>query len=227
MKKIAVLTGAGISRESGLSTFRDSDGLWNSHDFKRLCTIEAWEDNPQEVIDFYNHRRAELQQVQPNGAHRALAALEDRYRVDVITQNVDDLHERAGSTHILHLHGELKKARSSKNPDLIYEIGYRAIEPGERCEDGSLLRPHIVWFGEAVPAIEEAVRIVEQADIFVVVGTSLEVYPAAGLLHYVRPGSPIYVIDPQIPSSVSYFKNVTTIAKVAVEGVKELVEKYL
>lgn len=196
-KKIVVLTGSGISAESGISTFRDSDGLWENHRVEDVATYEAWLSNQPLVLDFYNQRRRQLATVQPNAAHFALAALEEAYDVHIITQNVDDLHERAGSTQVIHLHGELVKARSSKYDELVYDIGYKDIKAGDFCERGAQLRPHIVWFGEMVPMMEAAANISAEADIFMVVGTSLVVYPAAGLLSYAPAKARKYVIDPK------------------------------
>lgn len=195
MKRITVLTGAGVSAESGLSTFRDAGGLWEGYDVMEVASPEGWQKNRELVLRFYNERRVQLKDAKPNAAHFAIAELEKKYDVTVITQNVDDLHERAGSTNVLHLHGELIKARSSTDPELIYEIGYKEICIGEKCEKGSQLRPHIVWFGEMVPMMEEAADIVMEADIFIVVGTSLVVYPAASLVEYTKPGIPKYIID--------------------------------
>lgn len=210
-----------MSAESGIKTFRDSDGLWENYRIEDVCTPEAWERNPEQVIRFYNERRKQLYEARPNAGHLGLAALEDRFDVQIITQNIDDLHERAGSRHVLHLHGELKKVRSSKNPDLICELEGWELKPGTRCADGSLLRPHVVFFGEAVPNIEPATEKVRQADIFVIIGTSLAVYPAAGLLHYVPEGIPVFVIDPRIPSDARH-RGFHLIEKGASEGVAEL-----
>lgn len=198
--KLVVLTGAGMSAESGIKTFRDSDGLWENHRIEDVCTPEALARNPEVVNQFYNQRRKQLYEVLPNPGHFGLAELEKHFEVQIITQNVDDLHERAGSTKVLHLHGELKKVRSSKNPDAIYDLDGWELKPGTLCEDGSPLRPHIVFFGEPVPNIEPAVELVRQADIFVVIGTSLAVYPAAGLIEFAPKNIPIYIIDPHIPS---------------------------
>lgn len=221
MMKLVVLTGAGMSAESGIKTFRDSDGLWENHRIEDVCTPEALERNPEQVIRFYNERRRQLYQAAPNAGHLALAGLERFFDVKIITQNIDDLHERAGSSHVLHLHGELKKVRSSRNPDRIYDLDGWELKPGSRCEDGSLLRPHVVFFGEAVPNIEPAIGLVEQADIFVVIGTSLAVYPAASLLHYAPAGIPVFVIDPHIPQQARR-KGIHAIEKNASEGVAEL-----
>jgi NAD-dependent deacetylase len=200
---IVVLTGAGISAESGLSTFRDSGGLWEQHSVYDVATPEAFARNQELVLRFYNERRHQLESAQPNPAHRLLAELESRYRVTVVTQNVDDLHERGGSTNVLHLHGELTKARSSGFPELIYDIGYKEIHPGDVCERGTQLRPHIVWFGEEVPMLDAAAEVVRTADQLLIVGTSLQVYPAAGLVYEVDIDVPITVIDPGEPASVS------------------------
>ncbi|SFR52867.1 NAD-dependent deacetylase [Marinobacter daqiaonensis] len=198
---VVVLTGAGISAESGLSTFRDSGGLWEKYSIEEVATPEAFVRNPELVLDFYNQRRRQLGDVRPNPAHYALAELERNYRVTIITQNVDDLHERAGSSEVVHLHGELVKVRSSGEPDLVYEHGYGEIHLGDTCEQGSQLRPHVVWFGEAVPMIETAAEIVPQADHLLIVGTSLQVYPAAGLVELVDFDVPITVIDPgEVPT---------------------------
>ena len=220
MKKLVVLTGAGISAESGLKTFRDSDGLWEGYNIEDVATPGAWRKDPKQVLDFYNYRRKNVHEAQPNSAHYALAELEKHYDVHIITQNIDDLHERAGSTRILHLHGEIFKMRSERNPDLIYDI-HGDIVIGDRAEDNAQLRPHIVWFEEPVPMIEQALSIVSTADIFVVVGTSLLVYPAAGLVNYAPWEIPKYIIDKRIPYTSSVY-NLTTIEKPATEGMKEL-----
>ena len=200
MKKIAVLTGAGISAESGLSTFRGENGLWAGHDVTEVASPEGWARDPALVLEFYNQRRIAASEAKPNRAHFLLAELEEFYEVTVITQNVDDLHERGGSTRIIHLHGELSKSRSTKNPRLVYNINGTELKIGDLCEEGSQLRPHIVWFGEMVPLLEDAALIVSQADVLAVIGTSLLVYPAASLIHYARPGIPIYIIDPNMPA---------------------------
>jgi NAD-dependent deacetylase len=219
-KKLVVLTGAGISAESGLKTFRDSDGLWEGYNIEDVATPRAWKKNPQLVLEFYNHRRKNVLDAQPNAAHFGLAELEKDFDLTIITQNIDDLHERAGSTNILHLHGEIFKMRSEKSMSLIYDIK-GDIQIGDKAEDGAQLRPHIVWFEEPVPMIEEAVPVVQEADIFVVVGTSLVVYPAAGLVHYAAPFVPKYIIDKRIPYT-SNLHNLTIIEKPATEGVREL-----
>lgn len=221
-KKLVVLSGAGISAESGLKTFRDSDGLWEGYNIEDVATPRAWRKDPELVLDFYNYRRKNVLDVQPNAAHYGLAALENDFEVSIITQNIDDLHERAGSTNVLHLHGEIFKMRSEKNHSLIYEIR-GDIKIGDMAEDGAQLRPHIVWFEEPVPKIEEAIPIVHSADIFVVVGTSLVVYPAAGLVNYTRPEVPVYVIDKIIPYITSKEK-LTIIEMPATEGVKQLTQ---
>lgn len=219
-KKLVVLSGAGISAESGLKTFRDSDGLWEGHDVNEVATPEAWYKNPQLVLDFYNMRRRNVLDAQPNMAHKVLAELEEQYDVHIITQNIDDLHERAGSTNVLHLHGEILKMRSERSEHQLLDI-YDDIKIGDMAPDGGQLRPAIVWFGEAVPMIEIALPIMQEADVFVLVGTSLVVYPAAGLVDYVRDSTPKYVLDKVIPS-VSRFANVIPIAKPATVGVIEL-----
>jgi NAD-dependent deacetylase (regulatory protein SIR2-like protein) len=198
MKNLVVLTGAGISAESGISTFRDSGGLWEQYRIEDVATPEGWMRDPKLVTDFYNQRRKQLLEVEPNYGHIALVELEKYFNVYVVTQNVDNLHERAGSKNIVHLHGELTKVRSERFDHLIYELtpDRYEVKIGDKCEKGFQLRPHIVWFGEAVPMLEEAVRLAQKADIFVVVGTSLNVYPAASLVHYVQPEVPVYVVDP-------------------------------
>ena len=222
MKKLVVFTGAGVSAESGLATFRDSDGTWGNYKIEEVCIPEALDFNRRGVIRFYNDRRREMLAAEPNPAHLAIAALERDFDVQVITQNVDNLHERAGSTHILHLHGELTKLRSSDDPSLIVPFG--GIEQGfdDTAPDGSLLRPHIVFFGEAVPMFERAAQIARTADIMVVVGTSLAVYPAASLVRCVRPGIPIYVVDPGNPDTAGIRNPLTLIRKRAAEGMPEL-----
>ncbi|WP_299578648.1 SIR2 family NAD-dependent protein deacylase [uncultured Sunxiuqinia sp.] len=222
-KKLVVLTGAGMSQESGIRTFRDMGGLWEEYDISEVATPEAWERNPELVMQFYNDRRKQLYECSPNAGHLGLAELEQDFDVQIITQNVDDLHERAGSSKVLHLHGELKKVRSTRYPDLIYELDGWELKFGDLCEKGHQLRPHIVWFGEEVPAMEQAVPMVEQADIFVVVGTSLNVYPAAGLMHYTHKDTPVFVVDPERPP-VS-MKKVQFIEEKAGLGVRLLHER--
>jgi NAD-dependent deacetylase len=223
-KTIVVLTGAGMSAESGIQTFRDADGLWHNYRIEEVATYEAWESNPELVMDFYNQRRKQLFEVEPNDGHRALAELENKYNVQVITQNVDDLHERAGSTNVLHLHGELKKVRSTADPTLIYTLDQWELKMGDTCEKGSQLRPHIVWFGEPVPLIMDATAMIQKADIVLVIGTSLKVYPAAGLLHYAPRYAPKYLIDPKGQDD-PYVANLTVINKTATEGMKEVKKK--
>jgi NAD-dependent deacetylase len=218
--KLVILTGAGISAESGLKTFRDSDGLWEGYEVTEVATPRGWKKNPQLVLDFYNARRKNVADALPNAAHIGLAELEKDFDVTIITQNIDDLHERAGSTNVLHLHGEIFKMRSETDEHLIAEIR-GDINLGDMAEDGSQLRPYIVWFEEAVPKMEEAVPIVYGADIFIVVGTSLVVYPAASLINYVALKTPKYIIDKKIPYT-SPMHNLTLIEKPATEGVEEL-----
>ncbi|MGN7990299.1 SIR2 family NAD-dependent protein deacylase [Pedobacter sp. 22226] len=221
MMKLVVLTGAGISAESGLKTFRDADGLWEGYNVYDVATPEAWEKDPELVQQFYNERRKQVLDAQPNRAHQLLADLEKDFDVEIITQNIDDLHERAGSAKVTHLHGVITKSQSDLRSDLTYPIKGSEIKMGELCELGSQLRPHVVWFGEAVPMIEVAARICKQADIFVLIGTSLAVYPAAGLIDFVPSVVDKYIIDPRIPD-VKRYKNVINIEKNAVEGVAEL-----
>ena len=231
MKKIVVLTGAGMSAESGISTFRGGNGLWDEYPIEQVATPEGYRANPGLVLEFYNKRRRQLLEVVPNRGHELLAALEEKYDVTIVTQNVDNLHERAGSTNVIHLHGELMKACSSREPnngDYVMTLPEDRldIELGDLAADGSQLRPFIVWFGEAVPKIEEAVQALSGVDVFVIIGTSLNVYPAAGLLHYVGRDVPVYLIDPNdvnVPSG----REVTLIRKGASEGVRYLIENYL
>ncbi len=225
-KKVVVLTGAGISAESGIRTFRDADGLWEEYRIEDVATWDAWQQNPALVLEFYNKRRTQLGTVVPNAAHLALVKLEEKFDVQIITQNVDDLHERAGSANILHLHGELVKVRSTADDELVYTIGYGEIGLGDHCEKGFQLRPHIVWFGEAVPMIDVAAGIIADADIILVIGTSLLVYPAAGLLYYAPETSAKYLVDPA-GMHVSRVANLEVIRKKAGEGVPELVEKLM
>ncbi|MFZ2900712.1 MAG: NAD-dependent deacylase [Saprospiraceae bacterium] len=228
MKKIVVLTGAGISAESGIPTFRDANGLWENHRIEDVATPEAWERNPQLVLEFYNYRRRKLREVKPNDGHLALVDLELKYNVSIVTQNVDDLHERAGSKHIVHLHGELLKVRSTEYPDLIYPW-INDLEMGDHCERGYQLRPHIVWFGEMVPMIEVAADLVSEADIVIIVGTSMQVYPAAGLVAYAPQNIPIYYIDPKpsINFELSRSPNMHVIAEKATTGVRKVAEELL
>ncbi|RSK50348.1 SIR2 family NAD-dependent protein deacylase [Hymenobacter rigui] len=220
-KKLVALTGAGISAESGLATFRASDGLWENHRIEEVATPEGWARNPALVLEFYNQRRAAARAAQPNAGHRALAELEQDFEVVIVTQNVDDLHERAGSSRVIHLHGQLFESRSSRHEELVYPMHSDRIELGELCERGHQLRPNIVWFGEAVPLLELAAHEATTADVFLVVGTSLQVYPAAGLVDYVRRGTPIYIIDPSRPP-VSSRPNLHFITEPATVGVPQV-----
>jgi NAD-dependent deacetylase len=222
-KRLVVLTGAGISAESGLRTFRDADGLWEGYNIMDVATPEAWKRHPALVQQFYNERRKQVLEAQPNAAHRILAALEADYQVDIITQNVDDLHERAGSSSVLHLHGLITKSQSSFDPNLIYPIVGAEIKMGEKCEKGSQLRPHVVWFGEEVPMIPVAAGLCTKADIFLLVGSSLAVYPAAGLIDFVPSETPKYIIDPKIPF-VQGYRNVIKIEDKAIAGMAKFVE---
>lgn len=221
MKKLVVLTGAGVSAESGLATFRNSGGLWEGHRVEDVATPEAWRRNPEMVLEFYNQRRRHALEAQPNVAHRELAELEQQFEVTVITQNVDDLHERAGSTRVVHLHGKLSESRSTMDEQLVYPIAGWQLNLGDRCERGSQLRPNIVWFGEMVPMMDTAARIAAKADIFLVVGTSLVVYPAAGLVDFVRPEVPKFVVDPMIPPMTGV-SNVQFVAEKASTGMKKV-----
>ena len=224
MKRLVVFTGAGVSADSGIATFRDSDGLWANYRIEEVCTPEALARNRAKVVEFYNLRRRETLSKEPNAAHRAIAELEKYFDVEVVTQNVDNLHERAGSTCVTHLHGELTKLRSTANPDLIYPIEGWEQKLDARAEDGSYLRPHIVFFGEAVPMFDRATRIVEKTDILVVVGTSLAVYPAASLVHYARRGVPIYLVDPGQPDVAMIRNPLTHIRERAAIGMPQLLE---
>ena len=233
MKKITVLTGAGVSAESGVSTFRDSDGLWENHKVEDVASIEGWYRNPQLVLDFYNARRAQLFQVRPNSAHLAIAELEKEYTVTVVTQNVDNLHERAGSTKIIHLHGELTKVRPENccndrdgySEETVFDIGADEINLGDMAPNGAQLRPHIVWFGEAVPKIEAAIEAVEAADILLIVGTSLQVYPAAGLYRYAKMGTPIFIIDPKdVPVRDGRLTHIKEVATKGMEVFKNILK---
>jgi len=225
MKRLIVLTGAGISAESGVKTFRDQDGLWRNHRIEEVASPIAWIRDQEMVLEFYNIRRKQLYEVEPNAGHFALVDLEDKFDVQIITQNVDDLHERAGSKKILHLHGEIKKARSTVDESLVYQLPDWELKTGDLCEKGSQLRPHIVWFGEAVPNIETAVELVQQADIFIVIGTSLLVYPAASLINYTPSHAKKYLIDPN--TNIDRNKEVEIIKEKAGVGVPELVNKLL
>jgi len=220
MKNIVVLTGAGISAESGIKTFRDADGLWEGHDVMEVASPEGFARNPELVLDFYNQRRRQLFDVQPNQAHLDLAALEKFFNITIITQNVDDLHERSGSSNVVHLHGELLKARSTFN-DLDVQNWKTDLNLGDTCEKGYQMRPHIVWFGEAVPMIEKAIDICETAEILIIIGTSMQVYPAASLMHYVPENIPVFFIDPK--PAIDNKNNLTVIAKPATTGMKEVI----
>jgi NAD-dependent deacetylase len=224
MKKLVVLTGAGISAESGLKTFREMGGLWENYNVMEVASPEGWAKNRKLVLDFYNERRKQLLKAKPNAGHIGLVQLEEFFDVSIITQNVDDLHEKAGSTNVLHLHGYLNKARSTADPALIYDIDGWELKLGDTCEKGSQLRPDIVWFGEPVPAIDEAIEITGRADVFIVAGTSMVVYPAAGLIDYVRPGIPIYVIDPN-EINVPLRRNIEIIKEKASIGVQQLISR--
>lgn len=225
MKTLVVLSGAGISKESGIPTFRDNDGLWKSYKFSEVASPEAWREDPQLVLDFYNFRRKVAIEANPNHAHFALKELEKYFNVKIITQNVDDLHERAGSTNILHLHGEIRKARSTKDESLVFDINGSSLNLGDLCPLGYQLRPHIVWFGESVPAIIEAVKIVETADVFLVIGTGLQVYPAAELIEYVPPKAAKYLIDPGDNYNVG--KDYNQLKMTAVVGIDVFVTQVL
>ena len=221
-KRLVVLTGAGISAESGIKTFRDADGLWEGHDIYEVASPQGFHANPELVLDFYNQRRRQLLKVSPNKAHHNLVSLENDFEVDIITQNVDDLHERAGNKNVIHLHGELLKARSTKNKHLVYNWN-KDIAIGDLCEENAQLRPHIVWFGEDVPLLEKAAEITLQADILVIIGTSMQVYPAASLVNYVQHNTPIYFIDPKPAVNKNAFNNLTIIEDVASSGTDKLI----
>ena len=221
-KHLVILSGAGISAESGLKTFRDSDGLWMGYNIEDVATPRAFKKNPQLVLDFYNMRRRDVAAAKPNSAHVGLATLQEKFDVTIVTQNIDDLHERAGSKNVLHLHGEIFKMRSSANEDLIMEIR-EDIQFGDKASDGAQLRPHIVWFEEPVPLIEKAAAIISNADLFVLIGTSLQVYPAAGLIHYVPDETPKYIIDRKIPL-IGNLRNIIPFENTATEGIKQLLE---
>ncbi|TXD49178.1 SIR2 family NAD-dependent protein deacylase [Polaribacter sp. IC073] len=223
MKKLVILTGAGISAESGIQTFRDADGLWEGHDVMEVASPEGYKANPTLVLDFYNKRRKQLLEVSANKAHSNLVTLENNFDVEIVTQNVDDLHERAGSSKVTHLHGELLKVRSSVNENDILEWKEDLVL-GNLCKKNSQLRPHIVWFGEMVPMLEKAIEITQKADILVIIGTSMQVYPAASLIDYVKPNTPIYFIDPKPSVSINNYNNLTIIEDVASSGTNKLIE---
>jgi NAD-dependent deacetylase len=226
MKKVVVFTGSGVSAESGIKTFRDSGGLWEEYRIEDVATPEAWQRNPTLVIDFYNQRRRQVIEAKPNAAHVAIAQLQKKFDVQVITQNIDDLHERAGSMNVLHLHGEIRKSRSTLNPSLIYNIEGNDLFIGDKCVLGSQLRPHIVWFGEQVPLMDAAISLTEAANIFIVIGTSLQVYPAAGLISHAPFDSVMYFIDPNA-SRIPYLPNIKIIAEPACMGVPILIEELM
>lgn len=226
MQKIVILTGAGISAESGLKTFRDADGLWENHSIEDVATIDGWNRNPKLVQDFYNERRKSVIAASPNAAHFALARLQEKYDVQIITQNIDDLHERAGSKSVMHLHGIITRSQSSIDATITYPIKGWEIKMDEVCEYGSPLRPHVVWFGEAVPMLEAAAQLCREADIFVVIGTKLVVYPAAGLTDYVPSTAIKYVVDPEIPY-ISGGNSIIKIQETATIGVPRMVEELL
>lgn len=226
MEHIVVLTGAGISAESGLRTFRDADGLWENHNVYDVATPEAWQRDPELVLRFYNERRRDVAKAEPNAAHKALVDLEEAFDVTIITQNIDDLHERAGSSRVVHLHGQITQARGVADEDLLIDISGKDISLGDLCPNGSQLRPHVVWFGESVPMIPEAARITESADRMLIVGTSLSVYPAASLVGYAPSASPKYLIDPHIPELVA-MTDVHCIEATASAGLPQLVQDWL
>lgn len=223
-KRVVILTGAGISAESGISTFRDSDGLWEQYRVEDVATPEGYAKDKALVLDFYNQRRRQLKEVKPNEGHLQLVRLEEYFDVQIVTQNVDNLHEQAGSSHVLHLHGELTKARSERDSNLIVDIGYEDIHLGDKGPDGAQLRPYIVWFGEAVPNIEPAAELCERCDFFVVIGTSMNVYPAAGLIHYVPRESPCWLVDPK---AVAVSRAVKIYQEKAGTGVKKVVDELI
>lgn len=223
MKHIVVLTGAGMSAESGIKTFRDSNGLWEGHNVIEVASPIGWKNNPELVLDFYNQRRRQLLNVQPNIAHKTLKNLEKKYKISIITQNVDNLHERAGSKNIIHLHGELLKVRSERNENLVYDWK-KDLNIGDKAEDGAQLRPHIVWFGESVPKLHEAIKKVEQADVLLIIGTSLQVYPAASLIDYLPEGGEIYLIDPKKNDNI-LLEHIHFIEATACEGLPIFVKK--
>lgn len=223
-KKIVVFSGAGMSAESGIKTFRDTGGLWEEYRIEDVATFDAWVKNQELVLDFYNQRRKQVMEAKPNHAHELVAELEKQFDVQIITQNIDDLHERAGSKNVLHLHGEIMKARSTAKQDLVYPLKSWEIKAGDVCEVGSQLRPHIVWFGEDVPEMDKATKLAEEADIFITIGTSLNVYPAANLIHVIQNQIPKYLVDPG-DFNLDYIKNLTIIKATAVEGMKVLLKK--
>jgi NAD-dependent deacetylase len=226
-EKIVVFTGAGISAESGIKTFRDAGGLWEEYRIEDVATPQAWERNQAMVLEFYNKRRKQVMEAKPNEAHKALTRLEQKYEVQIITQNIDDLHERAGSSRVLHLHGEILKSRSSADPALVYPVQGWEMKLGDKCERGSQLRPHIVWFGELVPNMELSYLLASKADIFIIIGTSLNVFPAAGLVEHVPADKPKYLIDPHVVGNTAMLQHIEVISEKAVEGVSRLVKKLM
>lgn len=227
-RKLVVLTGAGVSQESGIKTFRDSDGLWENYPVEEVASIDGWYRNKELMLRFYNERRAQLSTVEPNMAHKIIAELEEHFDVTVVTQNVDNLHERAGSSNIIHLHGELTKVRGVDDDFTTYDIGYEPINLGDKSPSGAQLRPHIVWFGEAVPKLEDGAKAVSECDILLVVGTSLAVYPAASLVNYITNGRPIYLIDPKpIRINYSHYIQIEDVASSGMEKFRDIVLKKL
>jgi NAD-dependent deacetylase len=226
MKRLIVFSGAGMSAESGIPTFRGSDGLWENYRIEDVATPEAWHRDPELVLEFYNQRRKRILEVTPNDGHKQVAAWQEHFHVTVITQNIDDLHERAGSKEVVHLHGEIRKARSTSNDELVYPLDGWELKLGDLCEQGSQLRPHIVWFGEEVPMLQVAANLVEEADIFIVVGTSLQVYPAAGLIHHAWQAQAKFIVDPQAQSLVNA-DGWLPVNKVAVEGLRAIAQELL
>lgn len=225
-KRITILSGAGISAESGISTFRDANGLWENHSIEDVATPQAWQRNPELVLEFYNLRRKQLFEVEPNAAHVAITDLQQRFEVHVVTQNVDDLHERAGNSNVLHLHGQLKQVRSTGYPYQVYDLDGWELLLGDTCEDGHQLRPHIVWFGEDVPNLPIAAQMVSESDAVIIVGTSLNVYPAAGLYQYAKPDAPIWIIDPKA-NELYYPNSITPINEKAGAALPRLVQSFL
>jgi NAD-dependent deacetylase len=225
-KRVTVLSGAGISAESGISTFRDSNGLWENHRVEDVATPEAWHRNPELVLEFYNLRRKQLLEVEPNAAHLAITKLQEQFEVQVVTQNVDDLHERAGNQNVLHLHGELKKVRSTAHPHTVYDLEDWELKMGDMCENGHQLRPHIVWFGEEVPNLYTAAELVSTSDAIIIVGTSLNVYPAAGLYQYAPESCPIWIIDPKA-NELRYPDSITPLNEKAGAAMPRLVRSFL
>ncbi|MFO8055212.1 MAG: NAD-dependent deacylase [Bacteroidales bacterium] len=222
-KRVVILSGAGISAESGIKTFRDDDGMWKKYRFEEVASPQAWHKHPEVVLEFYNQRRKEVMEAEPNAAHYALVRLEDFFDVQIITQNVDDLHERAGNKNVMHLHGEIRKARSSANDALLYPVRGWQLNIGDKAEDGAQLRPHVVWFGEAVPMIQPAGEITREADIFVIIGTSLNVYPAAGLYQYAKSNIPKFYVDPAAKPMLN-METLTVMKEKATKAVPDLVE---